>query len=478
MAFCKMCGNQLGDNNKFCIKCGAPIVKNVNSEMTNDETNARTAIPTATPMPAPVPSPMPESAPIIETSPIVEPVKKKKSKVAIVLIIIFVLLAAAGGGAFYYIKYIYKNEDTKRQSVKIAEYVEITLKGYNSKGTASAMLKHDPFCEALFTALNTDKDNASDSVKAKVNNIYNSIKVVLDRDTGLSNGEKIKISFEVSKSILESVNIDFDTTGYETEIKQLSPLNEINPFDYISLEFEGITGEGTVKVVIDEGQELFQYLYVNVSKNSEIKIGDTITCSISQEYVDIFLNDNGIVLTETSKEYVVGDNDLATYVSDMSELDNSVVTDMNNIAVQKINEAYTAKKGQLENFDYYGAYILCPKEGMAGKNGIYIVYKGDVKYPHNSENNEDSEPLVFDVFIPVLFTGVIKNTDGSFTWENFVTLTNKNLYIEGYSEKINGYDSEETMFIECVRNETDFDYKLSGNLIEFAEVIEYEESEE
>ena len=91
MAFCTNCGNQLGDTDKFCAKCGTAVRQNVPAAPV-----VPTAQPTETPVAAPAAAPAPAAtAPIsLNKGDIINFVKKNKKIVAVIAaaLVIFIVL--------------------------------------------------------------------------------------------------------------------------------------------------------------------------------------------------------------------------------------------------------------------------------------------------------------------------------------------------------------------------------------------------
>lgn len=145
----------------------------------------------------------------------------------------------------------------------------------------------------------------------------------------------------------------------------------------------------------------------------------------------------------------------------LSTLENEAIT----IISQYCNTSY-AETSHATNFALVGYYFLSAKNtnvDVTNRNKVYVVYSATLS---NSENKFETTT----VYYPVEFQGIVKLSDGSYTYMNQnsiagnVNLTNS--WWNSYSTK--GYTDGELMYKNLITsNRQNFTYDVSEGLTQF-----------
>lgn len=509
MAFCRICGAELAPNVKFCSKCGTPVAQNEQPQAPVQPTQPVAPVQPATPVQpqqtVPTSFSVPQEQftyngapnmgqPVAPQAP-VEPVKKEKKKkdksgkkggvkIAIIIVAVILGLGALGAGGYFGYEYLLKDKLNKSKPVKMVDvevdkFVSVSVDGYDGEGVANVTIDYDRFAKAVYEALNIEPSEATDGQKQAVNKLYYAIDAKLNKKSGLSNGDQVKVTFECSEDAQEAAGINLLFKNQEITVSDLVNLVSVDPFEYLSLSFDGISGEANAIITNTATEAPFQWLAFDIDYNYNLSIGDVITISIDEDYVEIYKNDEGIVLTRTSMEYTITESDLNRYIVSATELTQTAASDLNDMAVNFINQAYVYQPVYLQNLQYVGVYFLNSRDysSTTVKNGIYLIYTADATFYENPYGEEE-EYVVENIYIPVLFRNIVARTNGTFSCDENIILAEINISLRDTDISFPGALSEERIFNYCIMNNIDsYSYELSQDLHD-ADYFEQENEDE
>ena len=156
-------------------------------------------------------------------------------------------------------------------------------------------------------------------------------------------------------------------------------------------------------------------------------------------------------------------------VTSLSDISESYLSTLSNEAVSVISQYCNsdyATSSHATNFSCVGYYFLNaknPGSNIESNNRIYVVYSATLS---NDENKFETTT----VYYPVEFQGIVKLSDGSFSYMNqnsisgSVSLTNS--WFNSYSTK--GYTDGTKMYNELITSKrTDYNYSVSEGLAQF-----------
>lgn len=366
-----------------------------------------------------------------------------------------ILCAALAAGTMFCLTGCGKTE------VDVTSGLVLEFNGYDGYGTASIMGSYPWISELTMIK--------PDSKPAKVPSysiLESAVKYTIEPDEGLKNGDTVTVTAEINEDII--ADYDFKLVG-EPQTYTVSGLDEVkefDPFEGITVTFEGIAPNASAVVKDIPGDMSLKYVF---DKSSGLSNGDTVTLSVetySGTELEQYCLSYGKVPTASSKTYTV--EGLASYASKLEDIPDDTIAKMDSQA-QDILKAYAAanwaKESKLTDMNLIGYYFLAPKDGLSGStnNYLYLVYKNSMYIGKNS-----NDVTVGDVsyYYYTCFSDIMLMEDGTCS----VNLTNYSTPSEdckfeyeyegffgnstGYYHT-NGYKDLDSMFSDCVTTKID-----------------------
>ena len=514
--YCKKCGAQNQDGEKFCMQCGANIMEN--------------------PTPASVPA---EAATTQTPKP-----KKKLPKwaliaipVAVILLIILVVCLIINGNTVkmdkQYIDFevegydgygsVYAEVDWEAVSKKYGSKLKKAFKGGDGLGD---ML--DPVAVmSMFVDVELDYEgglkngnsvkykwvvddklydlfdikfkfkNGSYKVKGlqkvKTFDIFNSVTVSFDGYDGygevtisdsdlseyitvdsyenLSNGDTItlRVDSEYINEIVDEFGAVPKSLTKEYTVSELQATTEYNPFEHLELTLSGMNGFTKASLSYIGG-----YLNADeftISKSENLSNGDVVTVTINEEVCEKHAKNEGVRFSQTSKEFTISDRN--SYVTKLSDITAEQWDELKSIA----NNTYTADIPNYPNtatsksHEYIGAHLLTAKSGdgsclfLVYKESVHLKYQGYKYYGIFDMRYETFEKTVsiYNVYVFQTFT---TNTEGELSYEydgiwgvdcyvDSDLYANKNGIGGTYEWAFRGYDTYETFYTRIIEGNAD-----------------------
>ena len=254
--FCEKCGTQIPDDNKFCTNCGAVIGQ-----------EAAAAAPAAVAVAR-------------------KPITLNKKTLTIGGIVIAVIIAAI---------ILINVLGNLPETIALDKYISVEFDGLNSQGYADL----DFDVEQLAMDLSGGDQQKAIEIYYL---FYQNLELYLDKGSNLSNGDTVTICMD----LVEDAFAEFD---YKVKIKDdeitVSGLREATVLDlFADLEFTyyGYAPNASVSVsYVGSNQFIIDNVYYYINGGHSLSEGSTFTVEASvSEYT---ANNEGYILTETSKEY-------------------------------------------------------------------------------------------------------------------------------------------------------------------------------
>ncbi len=352
---CSNCGKTLNDGAKFCPFCGTPTVMKPKApqpgpvytdlNVTGPTVQAVNPAPSQPVQPAPAPvnpapvnqapvNPTPvytapvNQAPVnpapanpLPTQPVQRPVqpapepapkKKKKWLVPVIIIGAVTLLLLGGAAALFF--FLFNN---KTETVNINDYLKVSFSGYNGYGEAEWTLDQDRFEEDFAEKLKWKKrgDYGMTAQEAVLNSAYPSLSEYYD----LTNGDKVKVKWDVNDTISEVINVELVAEDQTITVSGLTEPKEVDPLADLVVEFAGYNGKGHVESAeYASSEEWLESIPLNqdFSTLDELSNGDTVTFSFDlEDYTRSYLiREYGVLPTVTERTITVsGLQDVETF---------------------------------------------------------------------------------------------------------------------------------------------------------------------
>lgn len=478
MSFCRMCGAELLPNAKFCSKCGTPVaVKEENApqtvtegvQNTTDSFEGKFVYSESPVTPQNAYAPNPNGAQ--NTQPAGAPVKKSNGgKIILIIAIVVVACAVLGVGGFFGYRYLVSKGNFGGRGADVTTLIDmgdctrISFDGYNGEGTVKASIEYEKFCRAVYDSMDTTMDAASDEQKSIVNKLYYAIDIKPNVTSGLSNWDEVVITFKCDDEILKKAGVDFADNKMTVTVSGLPEYTRQDPFEYLSLTFTGVSGDASLYISNTSGEKPYADIYFEADKVSYINIGDVITVTIDDWYVELFKSEYGIILTKTSMQYTVTDSDISRYVDDLSELPQSFWTELKDGSVSAIEGEYQNYSDMdVQNISFVGAYFLKKTSGSGLDNGLFMVFTADVSL-HGEEDTGDTY-ILQGAYIVTFVGDLLHDSDNGYTSDRDLQVIDDTTYVEEADRYIVGFSDKASVYDYCVDNNIrDYSYEVIGDL--------------
>ena len=461
MAFCNNCGAQLPDDGKFCTTCGAKVEE-------------AAAAPTAAKQAAPAQAPVQKEK---------KPVNKKLFIILGAAVLALIVIVAV---IVVVVNIVKTNQAIKDKTLVLTEkFFDVEVSGYDTLGTISIEV-NDKFEDAAFDALGytSKKDRKKEKAQEKYIDLKYTINYELSKDSELVNGDEITIKVVVDdedsdldivldnakKKDKKEADIIIKETEFKYTVEDLAEVVKYNPFDDITIDMYGADGDVSVYWSYDG-----EYSYIwgsdfDCDNDYDLSIGDDFTLTLDEDVVDYMLDNNGVLITETSKTYTVESAD--RYIDKIDDVSDDLLTEMKDMAINDIDDEYYWSDATISDLEYLGMYLLNLKEGEYGDENIAIlVYKGTV-----TPDDDDYDP--FTAYVGCECYDLYESADGEQSVSSWSYFYGDSQYIaEDTWDNFYGYFTLAEMYDDVVYDyEDEYAIEVPDELSDYEEeVVEEEE---
>ncbi|MCR4566486.1 MAG: hypothetical protein K5769_00340 [Pseudobutyrivibrio sp.] len=206
---------------------------------------------------------------------------KKKVLIPVILVIIAAVVCLL----VYFIN--------KPKELNANDYIEVKFDGYDSMGKATVSFDEEEFLYDVSQNAKIDKmiqkNLAENGIEdASEEELFHSgmlaaldfsskISYELDKETDLSNGDTVTIKWTIDTDYLkEHYGIKLLSAPKQVKVKNLKEAVTFNPFDDLTIKFTGANGQGTVKLIVNSDDEIYEAFSFRADKASELSNGDKI----------------------------------------------------------------------------------------------------------------------------------------------------------------------------------------------------------
>lgn len=237
-----------------------------------------------------------------------------------------------------------------KTKIDLKEYMTIEATGSDGYGTLSVTLDYNRLATALGAEEKMgelkDAENYSD-----VANYFGTgsalmmLNCVPDKSSGLKNGDEIKITAKNVEAVEEGFEASLSNTEFTYKVENLDPIKEIDPFEGVTLSYEGkIDSWGGYQVVVNGKEEYGDMISYKASKPEQFVTGANVT--VTYEYSEDRLAEAGYVIPESapkSKDFAIEGVD--AYISSFGDIDEGVLEEMKKKGVSLIKSEYFGSNG-------------------------------------------------------------------------------------------------------------------------------------
>lgn len=413
---CPKCNKENPEGIKVCQSCSAPLQQNIEQEQKKKSVSENTS----------------QIKKIINT---LKQDKKKRtmalcSAAAIILMFVLVIIFAVS----------HKNK------IDLQEYTEVSFSGYDGYGKATVKFNEEKFVKDFLQKAGIDTDDLGDinslpllldllkendgSDYSKALNILIKFQYDLDKKESLRNGDEVKVMYTFDNDAANELGIEFIGDSAPKKVSGLDKIKEINPFDGVDVQFDGMAPNASASVVINDSKNHMNESDFSISESQNLTVGDKVTVTLNIDEQD-YIEQYGCKFSETSKEYTCVNVD--SYITKAEDVDETSLDSMKK-QTNDVILAYFAEHEQeimCHDLKYVGYYFLCKKDKYDTSiwgpfnsfNQVYLIYSGKVK----SKEKKFKESTVY---FPVAYANLVKYKDGT-------------VYVDTNSNKIEGETSLE-----------------------------------
>ena len=342
------------------------------------------------------------------------------------------------------------NHKTK---INLNDYINIEYDGYDTYGRASIDFDSDKYFEDLQKASSSFKrvymSEGANNLLSYYYDMINSLDYSLDKNSELSNGDTVTVSFEFDNEAAAKFKIEYVGEPTEYTVEGLKEVKKIDPFDGIRVDFTGTSPNISAEVVKTKTDDVYSNIYFDLSKSYGIKVGDTVTVTVSNN-PEYFVEDYGYAFTATSKDYTCSDVD--KYIDKAADISDDTMSTMKKQTEDVINSYFASDSKYIgvSDLKFEGTYFLTEKVDNSwsfnGTNQVYVIYSGKVK--SNEEKKQFDETTVY---FPVRYADIIEYADGTqYVDTKYASIEGETTLKYSYFTSVKGYTDKSAMYNDLV----------------------------
>lgn len=322
----------------------------------------------------------------------------------------------------------------KPTTIDLTEFVVAEFSGYEGFGEVKAYLDE----EKLVVAVKDAAQNKGDDLDAQVYQAIKGIGIRYDNTADLSSGDKVIVEIVAMESLKTNIRVKFSADDVIFQVEGLEEIEDINPFDYVTVNFSGTSPNVEARISYDrDSNKKISSISASLSQTDKISIGDEITLTIDAKGDDV-TKEYGYILKETEKTIKCEGVDV--HVKNISEITDEAKESFLKLAMDPVEAYLSADDIKYDDIEYEGMYMLSAVEGGTSASYAQIVLSVVVE-----EDYHDLAPI--KVYIPVRISDIIINAEGEIEYSNNVILPGrKSGVFVGFANQMQGYSDLEDMY--------------------------------
>ncbi len=257
------------------------------------------------------------------------------------------------------------------KSFNVTDTLEVHFDGYNGYGVCELENEY-----AWVNDVNDWYGKNIDDVQRAANEVrlMDTVTYEITPSEGLSNGDSVTIKANIGSAAEEFA---FLLKGEEITaiVEGLEEVEMFDPFEDVTVSFEGIAPDGKVNVQLDEGIGDIKY---QVSQESGLSNGDVITITLEpKEGMNAYAERYGRAFSTTEMTYTV--EGLTSYATTLDSIPEDMMKKMEQQAEDSLraSAASWAEGNSIKEITLLGHYFLNRKDGFSvnPQNELYLVYE-------------------------------------------------------------------------------------------------------
>ncbi len=212
----------------------------------------------------------------------------KKTNQLLVCIAVFLLTMGSLTGCFL-----------SKPTVNLNDYIEVTAQGYDGYGSIRARVDFDQivedYADHLAKKINSEAfgDKTAEMAALYVFEELDPYKLSYEKEEGTKNGDTVKFVWETNESGIKQLEqilrVKFTYEDFVYEVKEMPALREVDPFEYLTLEYSGISGKAVISkcqieipIIVNDNESTVR-VEAEVDKKEKLSNGDTVKLTIADE---------------------------------------------------------------------------------------------------------------------------------------------------------------------------------------------------
>ena len=318
-----------------------------------------------------------------------------------------VIIIVAGAGAIFY---------NMSRTIPLDKYLVFETDGYTGYGNVNVSVDWKAIKSKYGNKLSFTKEAKEEYGKSirdmkPIELLEDEIRIDLDEDSHLSNGDSISYSWDVDEDLADYVGCKFKYKDGTYQISDLKELEKFDAFANLTVKFTGTSPHGKAEIEYS-GNELGSYCF-EYEPDKDLSNGNTVTVKINESGIEESAR-NGKIPAETEKEYTV--SGLESVVTKLSEIDETAMEKMKQQGFDEWN-AWAADKDweedeeSLEGISYMGAYLLTPKNGD-DSNALALAYEIRIHNKYTDEDTGATYDQVNKVYRYIAYSNLVLDAEG------------------------------------------------------------------
>ncbi|WP_019680276.1 hypothetical protein [Ruminococcus flavefaciens] len=282
-----------------------------------------------------------------------------------------------------------------RASIDPNDYLEVKFSGLDTVATADCDIDYEKMVTDNLKAFGIKSKKDDHAIERAAGKLKKYLGGSLDKQRELSNGDKIV--FEWTDDNIEKLEkkykIKLKVSDKTIEVKDLEEAKKFDPFDYLSVSYDGVGPNGSI--VLDSDKLPVDYISFYADPSYGLSNGDKvkITFGYSEDSTKEECFSQGYMPEKFEKEYTV--EGLQQYVKKISEIEKKSYDKMDKYAQDRfmddVKENWQNKK--LKDIELLGVNLYIPeKDEYSMKNALCYVYKVTTTSAKKGGEEKKEEP--------------------------------------------------------------------------------------
>lgn len=419
MSYCRNCGAKIAPNTPFCPVCGTPagIAQQSGTPTGIAQRSGRPAgIAQQSGNPAdlsarssgnravmwqPAPGQQPSGYRPEAYRPEPYHNKKHRRRGGVPLPVVIVLLAAVIAGAVFF---VLRSQKDSSSAVDLSKCLRMpSFEGISGEGT----IVEGPYLDEdlVYNAFGKTKEySGEDSQIPDLGPLMEAVTVSVDKNSELSNGDKVTVSLNYDVNYLEGkYNVRFTGSSASVTVDNLTTLTELDPFDKVVPTYSGIAPLAVVSIdrdsirdsdmnkVFSNSDEISNSYEITVNGESAedrcVAVGDKLELTLTDDGKEL-MKEKNYKPSADSKSVTVTAADVDSYVTKYSDITEENLKAIRSQCDDQIN-AYTASNNYNgHQADYKGTFFLVPKGGHWNRDmRPYLILIYSMQLTRGDEQN-------------------------------------------------------------------------------------------